>query len=338
MKYLVIDMRSGGDWSLDLIFAGLVKVLGPENVFDFPRKSKHREWLPEDVGSDWGKERRTLGYTPLNDLVSSDLLDIRREAISENLTVIMDERDESFTTYCRLGLHYIGVPVVIVAGHDRFWNESPQMVHERFGSRLRHMFIDNWRDEYADLPRTSLINWSTNFDHYWIRPEGPIEKTTDICFFGYNSHPDRERYVDHILSSPEWRDLRLDIVFERRPNTTEVFLTKQEYFNRMLHSKVCINLRGAADKGKTLRFYEIPYVGSFMLTQKFDDRQLHPFLGGVHCGEFDDEYSLDANLRLFLGHDEEREFVAEMGHRHLMEHHTCEARVRYILETIDGQR
>ncbi len=331
-------MRAGGDWSLDLLFAGLVRALGPESVFDYPRKEKHREWRPDDIGTDWGKERRTLGYTPRNHEVSSDLVEIRQEALAGNLTVIMDERDESFTQYARMGLLYMNTPVVIVAGHDRFWNESPHFVRERLGSRMVHMFMDNWRSELDDLSWVSLINWSANFDHYWSRPTQPPEKTTDICFFGYNSHPDRLRFIDHILNHPEWSRMRLDFLFERRPDITDVYLSKSEYFDRMARSKVCLNLRGAADKGKTLRFYEIPYVGSFMLSQEPEDRQVFPFTDGLHCGFFRNEDELDGWLDsslTCLNSDEVRERIASVGHRHLMEHHTCEARARQVLERLD---
>lgn len=332
MKYLVIDTRDGGDFSLDLLFAGLVKVAGPTNVFDYPRKTKHREWDPSKA--DWGMERRTHGYTPNNWMVSSDPREIFVEASKGNLTVFTDERNESYEVYRRLGLQAYNTPVVVVAGHDRFWNVSPQFVKERNGWNCIHMFLDDWLDEYRSLPWASLTSLSTNYDHFWQRPTGPVEKKYDICFFGYNSHPDRERFVDHILSHPEWSKLNNRIMLERQPDTLGNFVRKREYFQTMLESKICLNLRGASLGGRALRYYEIPYVGSFMLSQKFQARQLFPFQEGNHCSYFTNESELDWAIWMMLNAENVRESMAKNAHLHAMEHHTCEARVRYILQEI----
>lgn len=332
MKYLVIDTRGGGDFSLDLLFAGLVKVAGYENVFDFPRKTKHREW--DWNKADWGMERRTHGYTPDNWMVSSDPRQIVAEAAKGNLTVFTDERDESYHVYRNLGLSSYETPVVVVAGHDRFWNISPQFVKERAGWNCVHMFLDDWLPAYDSLPWASLTSLSTNYDHFWNRPSGHVEKKYDIFFFGYNSHPDRARYVDHILNHPTWSKLNNRIMLERQSDTLGNFILKREYFQTMLESRVCLNLRGASVGGRALRYYEIPYVGSFMLTQKFQAPQVDRFEPGVHCGEFRNETSLDIMLETFFDNPEEREFIAGSGHRYAMDHHTCEARVRYMLKEI----
>ena len=328
---LVIDTRDGGDWSLDLCFAGLVHNLGPDQVCDFPVKSKHREWTGD---GDWGAERRTLGWTPDNHLVPQFPEDeVRRLArAGEIRRVWLDERYDSYEVFCRLGLRQLGVPVVVVAGHDRFWNWSPEYVSEKYyGSSLVAMLLDNWQPSHEDLPFPHRwVSWSTNFDHYWdlerCRP-----KEWDVCFFGYNSHPDRARFIDHILT--RWPDLRCNFVFERRPDTTEVFLRKRDYFSMIDRSRVCLNLRGAAEGGKTMRFYEIPYVGSYMLSQVMPDPRLQDeFLHNRHCDYFSDEASLDHYLSLALDDIVRRELIATQGRIHARDHHTVQARWRGILE------
>jgi Glycosyl transferases group 1 len=333
---LVIDARTGGDWSIDLIFAGLVQKFGPMRVFDFPRKEKHREWVgPDDPTNDWGKERRTLGYTGFN--VSSDKEEILRLARKGKLLVFMDERDETHEVYYRL-FGNLPVPVVIVAGHDRFWNVSPEHVIRKFAGRLRRLFIDNWRPEYDALPVTSLINWSANFDHYWKRPAVAPEKDVDIFFVGYNSHPDRARFVDFIESHPLFGRMRNHIVLERNAGTAEKYVSKREYFELMLRSKLCLNLRGAAVCGKTLRFLEIPYVGSVMLSQRFDDRQLFPFVHGEHCVYFSNEQELEnmlVDLLLIPGCTQKREDLARRGHEHLAVNHSVRSRIEYVMQEVE---
>lgn len=297
---VVIDLRDGGDWSLDLCFAGLNA--NGLNVLDVPYKDKHREWWDVIDGKkqpDWGLERRTLGFGVTDDrksfipnqteLICLDMLKKRGEV----KRVWLDERMESFQKYRELGLDKTDARVIVVAGHDRFWNQSPSFVASLYGPKLQAMLLDNWYDEYRNLPfRTRRIGWSVNFDHYWERPLIAPEKDIDISFVGYNSHPDRARFIDHIAD--RWGHLNNHIFLERRPDCFESFVPKSVMFDIMQRSKICLNLRGAADRGKTLRAYEIPYVGSFMLSQKIDDPGMaEDFIDEIHCNYFADEEELD---------------------------------------------
>jgi hypothetical protein len=311
---VVIDLRDGGDWSLDLCFAGLRANLGVENVIDYPWKKKHREWAGVTQGfieTSWGLERRTLGYTPTDD--------DRPKIFKWDPTVIsrvwLDERMESFQKYRELGLYELNVPVVVVAGHDRFWNRDPKFVSDLYGKRLQGMLLDNWYPGYAELPfRTRRIGWSCNFDHYWSRPKEPPKKDIDIFFLGYNSHPDRTRYIDFVVKT--FPNLNNHIFLETDSDSFSNFVPKEQMFDLMLRSKICLNLRGAADRGKTLRAYEIPYVGSFMLSQWIDDPgMMQDFLPDINCRYFLDEHTLDSEIHWALNNEERREEIAASGHR-----------------------
>lgn len=323
MLDVVMDLREGGDWSLDLCFAGLVQNLGPDNVLDMPYRDKHRQWYsvvdPDDedncmrppVVHDWGLERRSLGFVPGIERyrrTQRDALTLIRER--QVRRVWLDERMESFAMYRASGFYDAKVPVVVVAGHDRFWNHSPQFVASLYGERLEAMLLDNWYPEYASLPfRTRRIGWSCNFGHYWTPIVPPPRKRIDICFVGYNSHPDRARFIDHIES--RWGHLRNHIYLERRPDTTEEFIPKSILFRIMQESKICLNLRGAADRGKTLRAYEIAHVGSFMLSQRIDDPgMMMDFRENVDCTYFSDEAELDIRIQEALDDADMREHYA----------------------------
>lgn len=332
---LVIDLRDGGDWSLDLCFAGLRANLGAEKVLDHPWKKKHREWagvLQGYVEPDWGLERRTLGYFPQDDTRSSRDTPPPVEMVSR---VWLDERMESFQYYRQLGLYDRGVPVVVVAGHDRFWNKSPQFVAGLYGDRLQAMLLDNWREEYDALPfRKARIGWSCNFDHYWSRPRQVIPKKYNICFVGYNSHPDRARFIDHVQRN--WGYLNNFIMLEREPDRFDNFIPKERLFDVMLRSKICLNLRGAADRGKTLRAYEIPYVGSYMLSQRIEDPGVElDFHPDIHCEYFADEDELDAHIERALSEPVRREVIARQGHLRAVGDLSAEARWGRVLRWLD---
>jgi hypothetical protein len=338
-KTLHIDAREGGDWGQDLIHAGLVKLLGPARVIDHPYHFKHRESLEfnGDPAHDWGLERRTLGYTPDNNRVSFySEEEIRDELRQGNIErIFLDERDETYELYLRLRANFFDVPVVVVAGHDRFWNQSPEFVAKRFGRNLQAMFIDNWRPGYAAIEKTHVYNWSTNFDHYWT-PNREQEKRYDISFQGYNSHPDRARFIDHIAK--QWGHLRLKLDLERTPDTMRSYVRKSKYFDVMAQSEICLNLRGAAENGKTLRFYEIPYVGSLMLTQDSGAVQVERFEQARHCAYFTNEEQLDNWIGVLLSNSHMRKKIAQNGHEHAMRNHTVDARIRQIYGVLDGQK
>jgi len=341
----LIDLRDGGDWSLDLCRAGLLA--NGVNLVDVPYKEKHREWWDVLNGTrqpDWGLERRTLGFVrsiPDDRGLTVGGKRVRPIDVAPITRIWLDERMESFQRYRILGLHTTDARVVVVAGHDRFWNHSPEFVASLYGDRLQAMLLDNWYPGYATLPfKARRIGWSCNFDHYWTRPAEPPAKDIDVSFIGYNSHPDRQRYVEFIRRA--FPDLRLHLVLETEPDSFGNFVPKAQYFDVIQRSRIALNLRGAADRGKTMRAYEIPYVGSFMLSQEIDDPGMREdFQGLVHCAYFSSENQLENQIRWFLGispYDTRhsgpvhREKIAEQGHRRALDDLSVKARWRDVVE------
>lgn len=353
---VVVDLRDGGDWSLDLCFAGLNA--NGRHVLDVPYRDKHREWWDVIEGRrqpDWGLERRTMGFVESigddrrsvipnsTELVTLDILK-RRGAVDR---VWLDERMESFVRYRELGLDRTDARVVVVAGHDRFWNHSPEFVASLYGDRLEAMLLDNWYDRYEDLPfMVRRIGWSCNFDHYWTRPESLSEKDIDVSFIGYNSHPDRERYISFIRKA--FPGLRLHLVLETEPDSFGKFVPKSQYFDVIQRSRIALNLRGAADRGKTMRAYEIPYVGSFMLSQAIDDPGMdEDFRNLEHCVYFHGEVQLVRQIEWFLGMgsgeaarvgESHREEVARRGHRRALNDLSVKTRWGEVIQWLEDGR
>lgn len=340
-KTILMDARTGSDFTIDAVWAGLVDRLGWENVIDWPPADKHREGIPQvtgDVDKDYGAERRSLCYTPhhakfpryfqfqINDMLKAGEID----------RIFIDERKETYLYYCQTVARFTNVPVVVIAGHDRFWNDSPQVVQQMYGKNLEAMFLDNWRPEYNDIKRAYRMHYAVNFDHLWDhenRQKYLADKIYDICFMGYNSNSDRAAYVDHLVKKYGHEGNCLFV--EKRPNTVECFLPKREYFKKIAQSRICINLNGAAECGKALRFYEIPYVGSYMLSQRHDHHgagHSKGFAAGWHCDYFSSIPEMDAMIAQMLADPVTREERAKRGHELTMKKHTARARVDYIYE------
>jgi len=342
-KTLFISERCGSDWSLDLIFAGLVRKFGHENIIDFPQQNRHREGKPIHVGDhekDYGSERRALCYTGKNIYVQkhseSQILELFKAGEIDR--IFIDEREVSYSIYCSLRAVLFNVPVVVVAGHDKFWN-SVATTRAYYGKNLEAMFIDDWQTQYDSLPNTHLINLSTNFDHLWNhdnRESLLADKRYDIFFMGYNSDPRRNEVISYITK--RWWYLNNHILLETRDSVFSQFVRHDEYFSKMAQSKICINLAGASTCGRALRYYEIPYVGSYMLSQEFPAKLLHPYEDGVHCGYFKDFRDLDSKIYHALDNPKWRESIAAEGHRHSQMWHTVDARMEYIYSYLKERR
>jgi hypothetical protein len=344
MKVLFIDARSGGDFTMDAVLAGLVLKLGPENVVRWPPQKKHREGIPITTGDkerDYGAERRSLCYTSLNDR----LIDYSKNEVNELLKnheidyVFVDERLESFQLYLETFARFYKTKIIVIAGHDKFNNErvTPSTLFYMY-ENLFLSFVDNWRPQYDQLKNVRPMSYAANFDHLWDvenREKYLSEKVYDIFFMGYNSNKSRAKIIDHVAR--KYSKLNNTLFVECRPDTFDSFVMKRDYFRTMAQSKICINLNGDAECGKALRFYEIPYVGSFMLSQRFAGKQVHPFVDNEHCVYFSDLFELDKCIDIALEDEEEREKIANAGHEHLTRYHTALARVNYMFEELNGQ-
>lgn len=342
-KYIVIS-REGGDFSMDLIFAGLVRKFGKENVIDYPARDKFRQGKPTLVGDDekdYGAERRSLSYVE----GCENLKRWSRPEIIQSLHnvkyIFMDETDESYEHWRTLmGIQSRVVSTIVIAGHDSFRGD-PNKVRERLGVHFKHMFIDDWLDEYNNhYFKSDLINLSCNFDHLWNsskREEYLRNKKYDLCFIGYNSHPIRRMIMNHVQE--KYGHLNNAIIFEDRPNKFDKFIRHDEMFKMMAQSKVCLNLPGASTGGRALRYYEIPYVGSAMITMRVPAKLLYEFSHGINCLEFSSIAELDTCIDLALNHKINGEpyynIIGGTGHDYCMKYHTIDARMNYVFEVLN---
>jgi hypothetical protein len=338
-KHIVIS-REGGDFSMDLIFAGLVRRFGKENVIDWPVRAKHRQGPPVLIGDDekdYGAERRSLCYVKdcedLKEWTQKEIIEAGQKG--EIGYIFMDETDESFRDFLdiRGARARRGEVAVVIAGHDSFRGDPPN-VKSRFGHLFKHMFIDDWMAKYDGYDFASLTNLSCNFDHLWEvskREEFLQNKVYDICFIGYNSNPARKFVIDHVKK--KWNHLTNCIIFEERHNKFDRFMRHDEMFKLMAQSRICLNLPGASTGGRALRYYETPYVGSLMVTMRFDAKLLNPFWGP----KFSTLEELDQIIQSAIKTPVARESIAAKQHRQCMKYHTIDARMDYIFGILDGQ-
>lgn len=157
---------------------------------------------------------------------------------------------------------------------------------------------------------------------------GPLKKY-DFSFWAVESDPVRSKALE-----------MLENVFDCRENGTyknqkmSKYKRKGEFYLQELAAcKVVLNLRGGG--WDTMRYWEVPAVGSFMLSQKpgivipdnFENEKEIVFVQ-------DDLSDLLELGEYYLKHEEKRESIAKQGHQKLLACHADTKRVAYIFKKI----
>lgn len=105
------------------------------------------------------------------------------------------------------------------------------------------------------------------------------------------------------------------------------------YLRELAACKVIINLRGVG--WDTLRYWETPALGTFLISQPPHIHIPHNFTDGeeiVFCKH--DLSDLIELCEYYLSHEEERERIARNGERKLRQYHSEECRAEYFLKML----
>jgi spore maturation protein CgeB len=142
-----------------------------------------------------------------------------------------------------------------------------------------------------------------------------VQKKYDLCFVGHVSSQNR---ID-----------ALDRVFREFPN----FYYGQKLFNdaalKYAQSKIVFNI--AMKNDVNMRCFETLGSRSFLLTDRIDTIE-EIFEDGKHLVLYDSLNDMVEKARYYLSHDDERRKIAEAGYRHVIQNHTFEKRLQFMLE------
>jgi hypothetical protein len=323
MKVLYIN-RPKPDYVQDFIFTGLVKILGISNVIEFP-------WNPR-FHFNYRKYPKNIGYV--------------KKTLIKSVITSFDKRN---------------VDVIIVASchPDNFFKYLE--IIDSIPNHIPRVFLDggDWDAVGGDLDRLGgdtlldQVNEKRPFDLIFKR-EYVKSKQYDmnvlplpICF-----NPDllpvlksRKKY-DVGFWCVESDSLRTNVLkiiedeFDCKENGSvcnqvmKKYKRKGDFYFQELHScNIALNVRGVG--WDTLRYWEIPAVGSFMLTQEPQIEIENGFVDGKDAVFFNDTASDLLDLcRYYLEHENEREKIARNGHEKMLAYHTDKHRAAFVLNTI----
>lgn len=166
------------------------------------------------------------------------------------------------------------------------------------------------------------------FNTQRLRGLKPVKKKYDVSFWAVESDPVRTRALQ-----------LLENEFDCRENGTmrnQVFSKYKRkgrfYLEELRACRIVLNLRGAG--WDTLRYWETPAVGSFMVSQRPGIVIPNDFISGKHIAIVDQPEEIIEVCRYYLEHPDEREVMAAEAHRHLSEFHSETARAASFLKEI----
>ncbi len=345
------------DYVSDPLYIGLSRVLGNEQVADYPYKPlyhdpREKNWyLAQRPGARWSREQvLDLLRDRAFDLVC--LASFRPSCLEECAKlygkvpfppmVFVDGADDAFIRH-DIAARY---PIGLYFKRDYIWS---------LGHPVRQMAARRWsfRRDPALFERAIPLPLSIVLDA--LPDIGAVPKDVDVSYTGRASHPRRVKAVEilshlngvrfegGVYAAPDDRQYKLVRGTFRRLWTkltdggpaSESDRSKQKspdaYYREIARSKIAVAIRGGGWTPSP-RYYEIVAMNTLLISDVPEAEIPNNFVHRRHavfCRP--DLRDLESLVRYYLREEGEREAVVREGHAHLLKYHTCERRADYFL-------
>lgn len=346
------------DYVADPLYVGLSRVLGNEQVVDYP----YKPCFHDGDTKPW-----YLALRPGRRYSREEIVDLLRGRYFD-LVCLASFRQDCLDECAQLFERVAFPPMVFVDGgdyvhlrHDVVERYPIQVYFKRdyvwkLGSRLRDLAGLAWtfRGNRRLFARTFPLPLSIVLDT--LPDLGGIEKEIDVSYRGRASHPRRVKAVEilsrmervkfsgAVYASPGDRKYKLQAGTFRRLRTKllddglasqadqQQKSSPEAYYKEIRASKIAVALRGG---GRTAspRYFEIIGLRSLLLSDAPETLIPNDFIDrrhAVYCRP--DLSDLESLVRHYLKEDEEREAIVSEGYAHLLKYHTCERRADYVLD------
>lgn len=337
------------DYGASFLFAGLCKVLGDTNVTDWPPKPSyhgetHRGYeVPEHNVFAANSCTSPLPWMPAFKDVLWDITDIEYgiEHRLYGVVVLESARPWVRREWAELGpaIKAAGIPVILHNGED----------HPAIGQDFaREVEPDIYlvRERTRDMPfderqgKTLIIPFPFSAPDCLVENAPPRPEVFDYevsCLLGA-SHPNRKAVADAL------RESNLPGVYVAMSDPPEESLTRlpqhplkswPDYIDHLRRSRFGVSVRGYG--WDTCRYWEVAAVTG-LLADELDIHIPFPFESGLNSLEYA-VYAESISFARWISnynHFERAEEIARNGMAHCAKHHTNSARVRWMLEHLEG--
>lgn len=323
MKILYLN-TSSFDYVQDLTYSGLVKKFGVQNIIDYKWNKKFH--VP------YKKYPKNNGYIKNSFFKSL----FRRVNFNEfDYVFIGSCKVEAFQSYIEIaGKIPAKTPVIFIDGGD---GHEVGIDLKTYGYPTLYQEAINIRPFDVIFKREYLIDaihdknifplpMCFNFERL---PK--IEKgfKYDLSFWAVESHIIRTKALELLENK---FDCKENGTF-RNQRFSQYKRKGSFYLQELAACKIILNLRGGG--WDTMRYWEVPAVGGFMMSQEPGIVIPNNFEHEKEVIFIQDDLSDLIDLgKYYLKHSDKREQIAKNGHNKMLEYHTDLKRVEYIFDKI----
>lgn len=280
----------------DIVHEGLDELLGPEHVFCYPYKDyKNFQYNLYPVTAKTPRHRDPIGLVRIM---------AQRETIKA--VIVGSVRDDSVATWRSIQDQFQDYPVALLNGEEGppVWPEGVRYTH-RFRMSLlpEEQAPDLYPLPMAAPPRVML--------------PAPVIRDIEVSFVARPTNETRDRCAEML----------------RQEGFTVFYgadLPREQFCWILNRSKIAVSLPGAT--WDTFRYWEIPYHGALLLSQRLPIVLPDNFVDWESAVFFDDLEDMMAKIRFLLADEGRLAAIAAKGKELSWEKHTSVARARYLLE------
>ena len=326
MKVLYIN-RPNSDYLQDIIYTGLVKLIGAQNIIEYPWNIRfhlnHRPY-PKNLGQVKGEFFNSLkAKLSPHDYDIVIVASCHPDTIQYYSQIIKEIPPHVKTIFIDGGdMPEIAGDLSITKGNGKeLYNEL--MSYRKFDYIFKREYL---LDAQYDKNVYSLP-FGFNLDHL---PNNLNQKYKyDVAFWAVESDPIRTKVLELLEDKYDCKENGTT-----RNQVMKKYKRKGKFYLEELSAcKIGLNFRGGG--WDTLRFWEIPALGGFMISQKLNIQIDHNFTDGkniIYCEN--DLSNLTELCDYYLTHEEKRINIAHNAKKHIEEFHTDMHRAKKILDTI----
>lgn len=328
------------DYGGAMLYDGLCRVLGAENVVDYPCKWSYHgtvhtytiphiehgvtaplPWMPvwpPRIDEDKSSQR---------DRVLSLLRDKRFSCV-----IVESLRTESIRVLEELGseIRQAGIPVVAYDGED--FGAIRWDLLKRLGVNLllkRELYKSDRREpDFVTNEGIRILAFPFACALEAVEDVHALPNVrSDVVFICGRTDQIRQRMAD-ALRDASW-PLKVNVrLHPDDRNTGTHLLGWREYIGEMKAAKFAVSARGYGVD--TVRFWECAAC-SVLVTQRLDLHIPHPFTDGVNCLEYS---TPEEAIEKMIDAQEHLESLRNACYTHLKTHHTTTARAKYLLNAL----
>jgi len=286
------------DLMQDILHEGLDELLGPERVWCYPYKDYSR--------FQYNLTPPSACNQPHREPVGRARLAAERDRVAA--VVVGSVRPDAQAVWRALQDLFPDQPVALVNGE---WS-SPVSAWPS-DIRYTHRFSKDLRPEDA-APGLYPLTYSV--PPRVMLPER-TERDIPVSFVARTTAPVRREVADALAGAGFLVFLDAD-------------LPREQYCWILNRSRIAVSVRGAA--WDTLRYWEIPYHGALLLSERLPILIPDNFLDGDSAVFFDSPADMLAKIKDLLADQTRLDRIARAGRDLAWSKHTAPARARYVLE------